>query len=98
MDISTIDAALTGSGLTRLGAFHPGADDGVPETDANQATLVLLGNAGPDMAQVHKTLGGLGGEMLTNLRPQQQRPAARKMNPTRLMPGPAGHWTACRKS
>ncbi len=52
MDLTTIDTVLTGSGLTRLGAFHPDTGDGVPGVEAGQSnkmTLILLGNAGPGM-------------------------------------------------
>lgn len=55
MKLSTINTLLADSGLTLLGAFHPGPADGVPGIDREQAgtaTLILVGNAGPAMWQV----------------------------------------------
>ena len=51
MQLSEIEHALQDSGLTPRGAFHPAAGDGVPPVaaDAPARTVVLAGNAGPQM-------------------------------------------------
>ena len=51
MELDAIEAALRDAGLTPRGAFHPEAGDGVPPlaADAPARTLVLAGNAGPQM-------------------------------------------------
>jgi hypothetical protein len=49
MEFADIDAALAGSGLIIRGGFHPDAGD-IPEGfSGDAATVVLIGNAGPDM-------------------------------------------------
>jgi len=49
--------ALRAIGMTPRGAFRPGPNDGVPDLGSNQParTLVLVGNAGPDMWQAFTT-------------------------------------------
>jgi hypothetical protein len=51
MNLDEIDRALLDAGLTPRGAFHPAAGDGVPRlaADAPVRTVVLAGNAGPQM-------------------------------------------------
>jgi hypothetical protein len=51
MELARIEAALAARGLVQRGAFHPRAEDAVPAlADGRPAgTLVLVGNAGPDM-------------------------------------------------
>ncbi len=44
--LQTLQPILAGHGLIARGGFHPGPDDGVP---GDPGTLVLVGNAGPDM-------------------------------------------------
>ena len=44
MDMAAIEAALGARGLIARGGFHPDPDDGVPGR-----TLVMVGNAGPEM-------------------------------------------------
>ena len=53
MDLGEIEHALRAAGLSPRGAFHPGADDGVPPLapDTPAGTLVLAGNVGPQMWQ-----------------------------------------------
>ena len=46
MVLTTIRDALHAHGLMPRGAFHPGPDDNAP---LDAATIVLIGNAGPDM-------------------------------------------------
>jgi hypothetical protein len=55
MDLIDIESALRQAGLTLRGAFHPGAGDGVPPLAAHQRvlTVVLAGNAGPQMWQAY---------------------------------------------
>jgi len=51
MKLDEIEGLLRAAGLTPRGAFHPVAGDGVPPlgADAPVRTLVLAGNAGPQM-------------------------------------------------
>ncbi|MBT5300542.1 MAG: 4Fe-4S dicluster domain-containing protein [Rhodospirillaceae bacterium] len=51
MELATLNDAFRKVGLTPRGAFHPEPDDGVPDVKPGHptATLVLAGNAGPDM-------------------------------------------------
>ncbi|MBE0615883.1 MAG: hypothetical protein IH604_19605 [Burkholderiales bacterium] len=51
MELGEIELALRQAGLTPRGAFHPVAGDGVPPLAADRParTLVLAGNAGPQM-------------------------------------------------
>ena len=51
--LSDVLDALRGVGMTPRGAFRPVPDDGVPDVADGQParTLVLVGNAGPDMWQ-----------------------------------------------
>lgn len=50
MDFKDIENALAGTGLIVRGGFYPDAGDGVPgNVPGGTATLVLVGNAGPDM-------------------------------------------------
>jgi len=46
VDLSVITKAVAEIGLICCGGFHPGSDDDVPVA---AATIVLVGNAGPDM-------------------------------------------------
>ncbi len=55
MDLKAINAAVSPAGLITRGGFHPGPDDGVP---GEAATLVLVGNAGPDMWAAFTAAGG----------------------------------------
>ncbi len=55
MDFATIDSAVSAAGLIMRGGFHPGADDGAP---GEAATVVLVGNAGPDMWAAFTAAGG----------------------------------------
>ena len=54
VDYAAIAGAITRSGLTPRGGFHPGADDGVPALPGGNptATLILAGNVGPAMWRV----------------------------------------------
>ncbi len=51
MDMATIEAALAREGLIARGGFHPEPGDGVPglEGGTPARTLVMVGNAGPEM-------------------------------------------------
>jgi ferredoxin len=51
MDMASIEAALAREGLIARGGFHPGVSDGVPalESGGLVRTLVMVGNAGPEM-------------------------------------------------
>jgi hypothetical protein len=51
MQLADVEQALRAAGLTPRGAFHPEAGDGVPDIAPGQptGTVVLAGNAGPDM-------------------------------------------------
>ena len=51
MNYAEIAGTVVAAGFAVRGAFHPAADDGVPEVaaDTPTATLVLAGNAGPEM-------------------------------------------------
>ena len=50
MELDEIERALREAGFTPRGAFHPADGDGVPPlVDAPARTLVLAGNAGPQM-------------------------------------------------
>jgi hypothetical protein len=51
IDLGEIELALRQAGLTPRGVFHPAADDAVPPLahGAPARTLVLAGNAGPQM-------------------------------------------------
>jgi len=46
MDLNQLNSAFSAQGMIIRGGFHPGADDHVP---AGTKTLILIGNAGPDM-------------------------------------------------
>ena len=46
LSLEDIHKAISATGLTYLGAFHPGPGDGAPKS---ARTLVLVGNAGPQM-------------------------------------------------
>ncbi len=48
MDFQRIQDAVAATGLMCRGGFHPHPDDGVP---GEPGTLVIVGNAGPDMWQ-----------------------------------------------
>jgi len=50
MDLDTVAQTLEDAGLILLGAFHPEPRDGLAEP--GPATLILVGNAGPDMWRV----------------------------------------------
>ncbi len=49
MILHELSSALSAHGMIIRGGFHPGADDHVP---ADTKTLILIGNAGPDMWRV----------------------------------------------
>ncbi len=51
MDMTTIEAALAREGLIARGGFHPEPGDGVPGPDNGgpARTLIMVGNAGPEM-------------------------------------------------
>jgi len=53
MQLAEIEGLLRAAGLTPRGAFHPAVGDGVPPlaADVPARTLVLAGNAGPQMWQ-----------------------------------------------
>ena len=53
MRLGEIEMSLRDAGLTPRGAFHPAAGDGVPPpaADTPARTVVLAGNAGPQMWQ-----------------------------------------------
>ena len=55
MDLNTINDTLSAAGLITRGGFHPGLADRAP---ARAATVVLVGNAGPDMWAAFTTAGG----------------------------------------
>lgn len=54
--LDQIDEALSATGLLVLGAFRPQPSDDVPDSD-EECTLVLVGNAGPDMWRVFSNSG-----------------------------------------
>jgi len=51
--LDRIQAAIRSAGLTPRGGFHPGPEDGVPDLAPGRpaATVVMVGNVGPDMWQ-----------------------------------------------
>ncbi|MDP6515496.1 MAG: hypothetical protein QF926_02580 [Alphaproteobacteria bacterium] len=51
MGLADIEEAVREAGFTARGAFHPRAEDAVPDLAPGRAagTVVLVGNAGPDM-------------------------------------------------
>lgn len=51
MEYATIEAALAREGLIARGGFQPAPSDGVPGLDGDRParTLVMVGNAGPEM-------------------------------------------------
>ena len=54
MTLDEIESALERAGLAPRGAFHPAAEEGVPpvKADTPARTVVLAGNAGPQMWRV----------------------------------------------
>ena len=66
MHLSDIEQALRRVGLTPRGAFHPRPEDKVPGISPWRAaaTVVLAGNAGPDMRQAFSTQRDPGSELL----------------------------------
>jgi len=55
MDASVVKSVLVDTGMISLGAFHPTPDDDVPEgsgVSLQGCTVVLVGNAGPEMWDV----------------------------------------------
>ncbi len=64
MQLHEIEQALQDAGLTPRGAFHPAAADGVPPlaADTPARTVVLAGNAGPQMWRAFDAARG-GGAM-----------------------------------
>jgi len=56
-----IIAALAAHGLSPRGAFHPGPDDGAP---VGAGTILLIGNAGPDMWRAFASARGEGDHAL----------------------------------
>jgi len=53
MDLNTIAGELEGAGLIVLGAFYPNRSDAI--APSAPATLILAGNAGPDMWRLFAT-------------------------------------------
>jgi len=62
MQLGEIEGLLRDAGLTPRGAFHPADTDGVPPlaADAPARTLVLAGNAGPQMWRAFDAARALG--------------------------------------
>jgi hypothetical protein len=63
MGLNEIEQSLRDLGLAPRGAFHPGDDDGVPRLrpDAAVRTVVLAGNAGPQMWRAFDAARARGG-------------------------------------
>lgn len=61
MMIQQLDIKINKYGLMSRGAFHPRTGDGVPE---KTATLVMIGNAGPDMWRIFSKTGAHGPDPL----------------------------------
>lgn len=57
IDIAALENALTPHGLILRGGFYPVAEDSVP---GDPATLVLVGNAGPDMWRAFEIARAVG--------------------------------------
>ncbi len=66
MDLNEIERLLQDAGLTPRGAFHPGSDDDVPPLAENAParTVVLAGNAGPQMWRAFDAARAGGGMTL----------------------------------
>ncbi len=88
MDLATIEGALRGAGLAPRGAFHPGEGDGVPAMgDGGLAgTVVLAGNAGPDMWRAFAGSGCTGPDALDAWTRQVVEPLAERLGAEALFP------------
>jgi hypothetical protein len=66
MKLNEIEHALQSAGLTPRGAFHPAASDGVPPLAAGAParSVVLAGNAGPQMWRAFDAARAAGGMTL----------------------------------
>jgi hypothetical protein len=102
MHISDVEQALRAAGLAPRGAFHPEESDGVPHIAPGRptGTLVLAGNAGPEMwhafvAATGAPAGGLDGWSDEVLRRVAEGCGATAIFPFSKPPLPFQRW-ACR--
>jgi hypothetical protein len=87
--LNDVEAALEDAGLTPRGAFHPEADDGVPDLPDGRAagTLVLAGNVGPAMWQAFEKSKTLGPDALDRWSGEVLRPIADRFGGAAHLPG-----------
>ncbi len=102
MQISDVEQALRTAGLAPRGAFHPEPADGVPDIAPGRptGTLVLAGNAGPEMwrafvAATGAPAGGLDGWSDEVLSRAAEQCGAMAVFPFSKPPLPFQRW-ACR--
>ena len=88
MDLETVNDAVRNIGLTPRGAFHPGPKDGVPDLmDGRSAeTVVLAGNAGPEMWQAFSAARDPSCELLDDWSKDTLVPLARTFNAKAVFP------------
>ncbi len=86
--VTDINAALQKVGLTPRGAFNPGPDDGVPELGPGRPalTLVLAGNAGPDMWTAFSAARDTATDLLDDWSRDILEPLARSFDARALFP------------
>ena len=86
--LADVNGALRKAGLTPRGAFHPGAEDGVPELASGQpaATLVLAGNAGPAMMAAFSAARDLAVDLLDDWSRDVLEPLAESFGARALFP------------
>ncbi len=88
MNLQRINAALRQAGLTPRGAFHPVPGDGVPDIAPEQPakTLILAGNAGPDMWQAFSASRNTDTDLLDDWSRDQLTPLAETFGARALFP------------
>lgn len=88
LGLAEINEALRTAGLTPRGAFHPEPQDGVPELAAGRPTLtlVLAGNAGPDMWAAFSAARDPAVELLDDWSLDVLAPLARSFGAVALYP------------
>lgn len=98
-DLDQVKSKIDCAGFTFRGAFHPVPDDGVPEVAPSipTATLVLVGNAGPQMwsrfmSERKPQSDSLDDWSRARLEPFAQGPAVRAIFPFDRPPLPFQRW------
>ncbi len=86
--LADINEALQKAGLTPRGAFHLGPQDGVPELASGRPamTLVLAGNAGPDMWAAFSAVRDPAVDLLDDWSHDVLEPLARSFGTIALYP------------